>query len=35
MLGKLQFWRPEMEFGLPLLPRGQEEEMHLFERGRR
>lgn len=35
MLGKLQVWRPEMESGLPLLSRGQEEEINLSERSRR
>lgn len=35
ILGRLQFWRPAGEFGLPSVPQGQEEEMLLSEGGRR
>lgn len=35
ILGRPQFWRPSMGFGLPLVSQGQEEEMFLSEGGRR
>lgn len=35
IFGRLQFWRPAVEFGLPSVPQGQEEEMLLSEGGRR
>lgn len=31
MFEKLQLWRPEMGFGLPFVPQGQEEGMLLSE----
>lgn len=35
ILGRPQFWRSSMGFGLPLVSQGQEEEMFLSEGGRR